>query len=90
MEKDIFGKLSAKDHKYACALSDKIIAESMDTDEWYGCFRDVASLLDHPNSLVRNRAINILFRHRKVNRIRLMIFFYLWTGKENFGKPKAG
>ena len=60
MEKDIIGKLSAKDHKYACALADRIIAESMDTDEWYGCFRDFASLLDHPNSLVRNRAINIL------------------------------
>lgn len=38
MEKDIIGKLSAKDHKYACALADKNIAESMDTDEWYGCF----------------------------------------------------
>ena len=32
---DIIAKLTAKDDKYACAIADKIISESQDTDEWY-------------------------------------------------------
>lgn len=52
--------LTAKDDRYACALADKIIAESLGSDVWYALFDDVASLLDHPKSLVRNRAIHIL------------------------------
>ena len=53
-------KLIAKDDKYACALADKIISESQETDEWYEYFDDFASLLDHPKSLVRNRVLYIL------------------------------
>ena len=34
--------------------------ESRQTDEWYEYFDDFASLLDHPKSLVRNRAMCIL------------------------------
>lgn len=60
MKEDIAAKLTAKDDKYACALADKIIAESQETDEWYEYFDDFASLLDHPKSLVRNRALHIL------------------------------
>ena len=60
MQEDIVTKLTAKDDKYACAFADKIIAESQETDEWYGYFDDFASLLDHPKSLVRNRALYIL------------------------------
>lgn len=30
------------------------------TDEWYEYFNDIAELLDHPKSLVRNRALYIL------------------------------
>ena len=57
---DIIAKLTAKDDKYACAIADKIISESQDTDEWYECFDDFASLLNHPKSLVRNRVLYIL------------------------------
>lgn len=60
MRENIVAKLTSKDDQYACALTDKIIAESQETDEWYEYFDDFASLLDHPKSLVRNRAIGIL------------------------------
>lgn len=60
MKGSITEQLTAKDNKYACALTDRIIAESRETDEWYSCFDAVASLLDHPKSLVRNRALTIL------------------------------
>ena len=60
MKENIIEKLTAKDDKYACAVADKIIAESLETDEWYEYFDDFASLLDHPKSLVRNRVLHIL------------------------------
>lgn len=56
---EIIAKLTAKDDKYACAIADKIITESQDTDEWYEYFDDFASLLDHPKSFVRNRVLYI-------------------------------
>ena len=58
--KETIAKLTVKDDKYACAIADKIISESLDTDEWYEYFDSFASLLNHPKSLVRNRALNIL------------------------------
>ena len=60
MKENIIAALTARDDKYACALADKIILESQETDEWYEYFDDFASLLDHPKSLVRNRALYIL------------------------------
>ena len=57
---DIIAKLIVKDDKYACAIADKIISESQDTDEWYEYFDEFASLLNHPKSLVRNRVLYIL------------------------------
>ena len=60
MKETIITGLTAKDDKYACTLADKIISESRETDEWYEYFNDFAELLDHPKSLVRNRAIYIL------------------------------
>ena len=60
MKESIIAKLTLKDDKYACALADKIISESRETDEWYAYFDDFASLLDHPKSLVRNRALYVL------------------------------
>ena len=57
---DIIAKLIAKDDKYACAIADKIISESQDTDEWYEYFDEFASLLNHPKSLIRNRVLYIL------------------------------
>ena len=47
---DIIAKLTAKDDKYACAIADKIISESQDTDEWYEYFDTFVSLLNHPKS----------------------------------------
>ena len=60
MKESMIAKLTFKDDKYACALADKIISESQETDEWYEYFDDFASLLDHPKSLVRNRVLYIL------------------------------
>ena len=57
---DVISKLTSKDDKYACAIADKIISESQDTDEWYEYFDEFASLLNHPKSLVRNRVLYIL------------------------------
>ena len=52
--------LTAKNDSAACALADRVIAESLESDRWYPHFQDFASLLDHPKSLVRNRALHIL------------------------------
>jgi hypothetical protein len=57
---NIIERLTTKDDKYACALADKIIFESQQTDVWYEYFDDFASLLNHRKSLVRNRALCIL------------------------------
>ena len=57
---EIIQKLTANDDAYACAVADRIISESQDTDAWYPCFDMFAALLDHPKSLVRNRALHIL------------------------------
>ncbi len=60
MKENIVAKLTAKDDKYACAIADKIVSESQETDGWYEYFDNFASLLNHPKSLVRNRVLNIL------------------------------
>lgn len=60
MKENIAATLTGKDDKYACALADKIISESLETDEWYEYFDDFASLLSHPKSFVRNQALYIL------------------------------
>ena len=57
---EIINKLTAKDDKFACAYADMIIAESRETDVWYEYFEAFATLLSHPKSLVRNRALHIL------------------------------
>ena len=80
MKDEIAAMLNAKDDKYACALADKIISESQETDEWYEYFEDVASLLDHPKSLVRNRALYILAANAQwdeENRFDLILPDYL-------------
>ena len=65
MYENLIANLTSKDDKYACADADKIISESQDTDEWYEYFDAFASLLNHPNSLVRNRALYILAANAK-------------------------
>ena len=80
MKENIVQKLTSKDDKYACAFTDRIVAESRDTDEWYEYFEDVASLLDHPKSLVRNRALYILAANAQwdeENRFDLILPDYL-------------
>ena len=57
---EIITKLIAKDDKMACAIADKIISESLQTNTWYEHFDAFASLLSHPKSLVRNRGLHIL------------------------------
>lgn len=52
--------LTSKDDRYACNLADQIISESRKTDEWAEYLEALAALLDHPKSLVRNRALHIL------------------------------
>lgn len=60
MKQDITTILTSKDDKSACAHTERIISESRGTDKWYAYFDEFASLLDHPKSYVRNRAITIL------------------------------
>lgn len=60
MKEGIVPKLTSKDDKYAWAIAEKIISESQETDQWYQYFDDFASLLNHPKSLARNRALSIL------------------------------
>ena len=60
MKQNVIAMLTSKDDKYACAYAEKIISESQKTDAWYDYFDEFASLLSHPKSLVRNRALNIL------------------------------
>lgn len=60
MEDNIMAHLTVKDNTYACAFAERIISESRETDGWYPYFDDFAALLNHPKSLVRNRALYIL------------------------------
>ena len=80
MKENIAATLTGKDDKYACALADKIISESLETDEWYEYFDDFASLLNYPKSLVRNRALYILAANAQwddENRFDLIIFLHI-------------
>ena len=65
MRPEIIAMLTSKDEKAACAYAEKIISESRESDAWYDCFDEFASLLNHPKSLVRNRALNILAANAK-------------------------
>lgn len=60
MKSNIITMLTSKDNKCACSCAEKIISESHETDVWYDCFEEFSSLLNHPKSLVRNRALNII------------------------------
>lgn len=60
LKESIAADLTAKNDKYACALADQIVAESRKSDKWYEDFNEFAALLDHPKSLVRNRALHIV------------------------------
>ena len=60
MKEEILAGLTAKDDLSACALAERIVAESRETNAWYAYLDDFAALLEHPKSYVRNRALHIL------------------------------
>ena len=60
MNETMLAALTGKNDKYACELTEKIIKESRESEEWYDYFQDFVPLLRHPKSLVRNRALTIL------------------------------
>ena len=53
-------RLTGKDASDAYAFARQIMEESSASDIWYPCFDRFAKLLNHKNSLVRNRALSIL------------------------------
>ena len=59
-ERELLEILTSKDDRSACAYTETILSESRESGDWYGFFDTFASLLDHPKSLVRNRALTIL------------------------------
>ena len=60
MKETLLAALTAKDNAAACAFTERILSESRTDDRWYVYFDDIAALLKHPSSLVRNRALHIL------------------------------
>ena len=60
MKEQILAELTSKNDRAAWAFTEKMVAESRETDQWYDCFDDFASLLSHPKSLVRNRGFSLL------------------------------
>ena len=60
MKEEILAGLTDKNDKAACALAERIVAESRETNAWYAYLDDFAALLEHPKSYVRNRALHIL------------------------------
>ena len=60
MKEEIVAGLTDKNDKAACALAERIVAESRETNAWYAYLDDFAALLEHPKSYVRNRALHIL------------------------------
>lgn len=56
----VTARLTSKDDKSARTYAERIISESRETDDWYEFLDTFASLLNHPKSLVRNRALTIL------------------------------
>ena len=80
MKADVMTMITSKNDKSACAYAERIRSESRETDEWYGCFNEFASLLSHPKSFVRNRALYILAANAKwdeENRFDLILKEYL-------------
>ena len=73
MKQDVIALLTAGDDKAACAFAEKITSESRETDAWYEYFDAFASLLAHPKSYVRNRALTVLAANAR------------WDEEERFG-----
>ena len=65
---EILGQLTTPNNKLACAVTATVIKESRETDHWYAMFDAFATLLNHPKSLVRNRAIGLLSANARWDR----------------------
>ncbi len=61
----ILAELTNKNNKSACEFTEKVIAESRENNQWYKYLPVFASVLNHPNSLVRNRAFYLLAANAK-------------------------
>ena len=57
---ELLARLTDRDAKAACAFADAVAAESRVSGRYYPYVDDLAALLRHKNSLVRNRAISVL------------------------------
>lgn len=57
---DFVSRLIDKNAVAAHAFADQIVRESRGSDCWYPYFDETIPLLNHKNSLVRNRAIEII------------------------------
>lgn len=80
MKERVIENLISKDDNFSCAYADKIISESKETAKWYEYFDEFVSLLEHPKSLVRNRALYILAANARWdidNRFDLVISDFL-------------
>ena len=60
MKEELVAGLTARNDRAACALADRIVAQSRETAVWYAYMDVFAALLAHPKSYVRNRAMHIL------------------------------
>ncbi len=65
---DFLARLTDKDAVSACAFADQIVRESQGSDCWYVYFDEAIALLAHKNSLVRNRAIEIISANARWDR----------------------
>lgn len=61
-------RLTGKDARDAYTFARQIAEESEMSDAWYSCFDCFSALLQHKNSLVRNRAIAILAANARWDR----------------------
>lgn len=57
---EFLARLTDKNAVAACAFADRIACQSRESDCWYPYVDETITLLGHKNSLVRNRAIEIL------------------------------
>lgn len=60
MNDDFITILTGRDDKLACRLAETIARESEESSAWYAQLDAFAGLLEHPKSLVRNRALMLI------------------------------
>lgn len=68
MQPDVVAMLADTKDRNACDRAAVIISESHESCKWYGHFDEFVSLLSHPNSLVRNRALYLLAANARWDR----------------------